>query len=52
VIGCDTDVDRARFDHLQNGVENTDDRTVGPIFAFVEASKTVEVTEQLVGAVD
>jgi hypothetical protein len=52
VIGRDTDMGRARFNHLQNRVEDADDRTVGPIFAFVESSKAIEVPEQLVRAVD
>jgi len=52
VIRRYTNVRRSLLDHLQNGIEDTDHRTEGPILAVVEATKPVEVPEQFVGAVD
>ena len=39
-------------DHLENGLEHTDDCAVGTVLAFSEPAQTVEVTEEFVGAVD
>src|SRR4030095_9049314 len=47
VIGRHTDVSGARLDHLQHRVQHTDDGAEGPILAFVEAAKAVEVAKQL-----
>ena len=39
-------------DHLEHGLQNADDGAVGAVHAFVEPAQPVEVTEELVGAVD
>ena len=52
VVGGDADVRGAPLDHLQHGVQHADDRAVRRVLAFVEAAQAVEVTEQLVRAVD
>jgi hypothetical protein len=39
-------------DHLENGLQHADDRAVGAVLAFVKPTQAVEMTEQLVGAVD
>ena len=38
--------------HLENGLQRADDGAARAVHAFVESAQAVEVTEQLVGAVD
>ena len=52
VIGRNAEVGGAVLDHLQHGVEHTDYGAAGAIRAVAEAAQTIEVTEQLVGAVN
>src|SRR5215813_683727 len=52
MIGGHTEMSRALLDHLEHGIQHADDRAEGTIFSFVEAARSVEVTEQLVGAID
>jgi hypothetical protein len=51
VIGRNTDVHGATFDHFEHRVEHAYDSTIGSILALVEAPQAVEVPEQLVGPV-
>ena len=46
------DVRRTFLDHLQDGVEQTDDGAERPILALGEAAQAIEVAKQLVGTVD
>src|ERR1035438_10150038 len=43
---------RTFLDHLQDGVEQTDDGAERPILALGEAAQAIEVAKQLVGSVD
>ena len=52
VIGRDADVRGAFLDHLQHRMQHAIDRAQRPVLALVEAAQAVEMTEQLVGAVD
>ena len=52
VIGGDADVSVAALDHLEHALQHADDRAVRAIHAFVETAQAVEVTEELVSAVD
>src|SRR5262245_48271145 len=52
MIGGHTEMSGALLDHLEHGIDHADDRAEGTISSFVEATRPVEVTEQLVGAVD
>ena len=52
VIGRDADVRGAFLDHLQHGVEHADDGAEGQVLALAEAAQAVEVSEQLVRAID
>ena len=52
VIGGDAEVRIAAFDHLEHALQHADDGAVGTVHAFVEPAQAVEVTEELVGAVD
>src|SRR5215472_10370417 len=52
MIGGHTKMSGALLDHLEHGMQHADDRAEGTIFSFVEAARSVEVTEQLVGAID
>jgi len=52
VVGRHAQVRGSFFDHLQNAVEHADDRAKGRILALIEAAQPVEVTEQLVRAID
>jgi len=52
VVGRDPDVGRFVLDHLQHGMQHSRDGAVRLVLAFVEAALAVEVTEQLVGAVE
>ena len=52
VIRRDTDVGRAGFEHLENGVHDADDSPVGLVLPLVEAALSVEVPEQLVRAIE
>ena len=52
VVGRHAQVRGSLFDHLQDAVEHADDRAKRRIFALVEAAQPVEVTEQLVRAID
>jgi hypothetical protein len=38
--------------HLESCLQHADDRAVGAVFAFVEPAQAVEVTEELVSAID
>jgi hypothetical protein len=40
------------FDHLEKSLQHVDDGAVGTVHAFGESAEAVEVTEELVGAVD
>ena len=51
VIGGDADVSGSGLDHLQHSMQHTDHGAEGPIRAFSEAAKAVEVAEKLVRAV-
>jgi len=52
VIGGDADVRGAALDHLQHRVQHAGHGAVGFVFALVEPPQAIEVTEQLVRAVD
>jgi hypothetical protein len=39
-------------DHLEHGLQHADDGAIGAVHAFVESAQSVEMTEELVGAVD
>ena len=39
-------------DHLENGLQNADDRAVRSVFAFGKPAQPVEVTEEFVSAVN
>ena len=39
-------------DHLEHGLQHADDGAVRAVFAFVEPTQPVEVTEEFVSAVD
>jgi len=52
VVGGDAEIRVAVLQHLENGLQHTDDRAVRAVFAFVEPAQTVEVAEQLVSPVD
>jgi hypothetical protein len=38
--------------HLENGLQHADDCAIGTVHAFVEPAQAIEVTEELVSAVD
>ena len=52
VVGGDAEVRVAVLDHLENGLQHADDGAVRAVLAFGEPAQAVEVTEELVGAVD
>src|SRR5215813_74396 len=52
MIGGHTEMSGAFLDHLEHGIQHADDRAEGAISSLVEAARSVEVTEQLVGAID
>jgi hypothetical protein len=52
MVGRNAEVRVAVLDHLEHGLQHADDRAVRAVFAFVEPAQAVEVTEELVGAVD
>src|SRR5262249_44473852 len=52
MVGGHTEVSGAFLDHLEHGIQHADDRAEGTISSLVEAARSVEVTEQLVGAID
>src|SRR5215470_13438184 len=52
MIGGHTEMSGAFLDHLEHGIQHADNRAEGAIFSVVEAARSVEVTEQLVGAID
>src|SRR4029450_9999364 len=52
VVRGDAEVRVAILDHLEDGLQHADDGAVGAVHAFVEPAQAVEVTEELVGAVD
>ena len=52
VVGGDAEIRVAVLDHLEHGLQHADDRAVRAVHAFVEPAQTVEVTKELVGAVD
>jgi hypothetical protein len=39
-------------EHVEHGLQHADDRAAGAVHAFVEPAQPVEMTEELVGAVD
>src|SRR5438874_495960 len=52
VIGRHAEMRRPLLDHLQHGMQHAVYGAEGSIVAFVEAAQTIEVAEQLVGAVN
>ena len=52
VVGGDTDVGIAALDHLEHTVQNADYGAIRAVHSFVEPALSVEVTEELVCAVD
>src|SRR6202035_3556055 len=50
--GGDTEIGVAGLDHLEHGLQHADDSAVRAVHSFVEPAQPVEVTEELVGAVD
>ncbi len=52
MIGRDAEVRRAAFNHLQHGIQYAEHGAEGSVVTLVEAAQTIEVSEQLVGAVD
>ena len=52
MIGRDADMRGAALDRLQYGIEHAEHGTERLVRSFAEAAQAVEVTEQLVGAVD
>ena len=52
VVGGDAEIRVAALDHLEHGLQHADDGAVRAVHAFVEPAQAVEVTEELVGAVD
>src|SRR5215813_239604 len=52
MIGGHPEMSGALLDHLEHGIQHADDRAEGTISSLVEAARSVEVTEQLVGAID
>jgi ATP-dependent DNA ligase len=52
VIGRHPDVGSPGLDRLQDGVQHAGHRAKGTVLPLIEAAQTVEVAEQLVGAVD
>jgi hypothetical protein len=45
MIGGHTKMSGAFLDHLEYGIQHTDDRAEAAIFPLVEAARSVEVTE-------
>jgi hypothetical protein len=52
VVGGNADVSVAVLDHLQHRLQHANDGTIRAVFAFCEPAQPVEVTEELVSAVD
>ena len=52
MIGGDAEINGIVLQHLENGLQHTNDCAIRPIFAFGEPPQTVEVTKEFVGAVD
>ena len=52
VVGGDAKVRVAVLDHLEDGLKYANNGAVRAVHAFVEPAQAVEVTEELVGAVD
>ena len=52
VVGGDAEVRVAALDHLEHGLQHTDDSAVRTVLAFGKPAQAVEVTEELVGTVD
>src|SRR5260221_8993939 len=52
VIGGNTDVGCAFFNHLEYSVEYANDSTGGFVFAFIKTSLTVKMPEQFVSPVN
>jgi hypothetical protein len=52
VIGGDTYVRGAAIDHLQYGIEHSDDRAIWAIFSFGESTQAVEMAKELVRPID
>src|SRR5262245_43862763 len=52
MIGGHAEMRGALLDHLEHGIEHADDRVEGAISSLVEAARSVEVTDKLVGAID
>src|SRR5215210_5077314 len=52
MVGGDTYERAAAFQHLEHGLQDSDDGAIRAVHAFVKAALAVEVTEQLVGSVD
>src|SRR5262249_39955610 len=52
VIGRHADMSCSRFNHLKHRLKDADHGAEGWVRALVESAQSVEVAEQLVGAVD
>ncbi len=52
MVGRDPEVDPAALDQLEHGLQHPDDRAVRAVLPFGKPAQTVEVTEELVSAVD
>src|SRR5262245_66295054 len=52
MVGGHSEMSGAFLDHLEHGIQHADHRAEGAIFSLVEAARSVEMTEQLVGAID
>ena len=52
MVGRHPEVRFAPLDHLQHGLQHADHRAERTVLSLVEAAQAVEVTEQLVRAVD
>lgn len=52
MIRGDAQMSRALLDHLQHGVEHPDHGAPGPVLTLSKTPQSVEMPEQLVGAVN
>jgi len=52
MIGRDTKVNAVVLQHLKNGLQHTDNGAVRTVLAFGKPAQAIEVTEELVSAVD
>jgi hypothetical protein len=52
MVSRDSEIRTATFKYLEHALQHADDRAVRAIHAFGEPVQTIEVTEELVGAVN